>query len=90
MKEHRYDKYIEEKLNGTRLDVVLSFSVPEVSRSFVQKLIDGGAVSVDEKVCLSKKEKVKTGQIVSVIVPEQEEHEIKAEDIPLDKIYEHS
>ena len=57
MKEHRYDIYIEEKLNGTRLDVVLSFSVPEVSRSFVQKLIDGGAVSVDGKVCLSKKEK---------------------------------
>ena len=90
MKEHRYDIYIEEKLNGTRLDVVLSFSVPEVSRSFVQKLIDAGAVSVDGKVCLSKKEKVKTGQIVSVIVPEPEELEIKAEDIPLDIIYEDS
>lgn len=57
MKEHRYDIYIEEKLNGTRLDVVLSFSVPEVSRSFVQKLIDGGAVSVDGKYVFPKKKR---------------------------------
>ena len=88
MKENRYDIYIEENLNGTRLDVVLSFSVPEVSRSFVQKLIDGGSVSVDGKVCLSKKEKVKAGQTVSIVVPEPEELEIKAENIPLDIIYE--
>ena len=88
MKENRYDIYIEENLNGTRLDVVLSFSVPEVSRSFVQKLIDGGSVSVDGKVCLSKKEKVKAGQTVSIVVPEPEELEIKAENIPLDIVYE--
>lgn len=88
MKENRYDIYIEENLNGTRLDVVLSFSVPEVSRSFVQKLIDGGSVSVDGKVCLSKKEKVKAGQTVSIVVPEPEELEVKAENIPLNIVYE--
>ncbi|MCI8631694.1 MAG: RluA family pseudouridine synthase, partial [Firmicutes bacterium] len=88
MKENQYDIYIEENLNGTRLDVVLSFSVPEISRSFVQKLIEGGSVTVDGRPCFLKKEKVKTGQIVSVVVPKPEEIEIKAENIPLDIVYE--
>ncbi len=88
MKENQYDIYIEENLNGTRLDVVLSFSVPEISRSFVQKLIEGGSVTVDGRPCFLKKEKVKTGQIVSVVVPKPEKIEIKAENIPLDIVYE--
>ncbi len=88
MAENQYDILIDEKLNGTRLDVVLSFSVPESSRSFVQKLIESGMVTIDGKTCSTKKEKVKEGQRVSVLVPKPEEIEIKAEAIPLDILYE--
>ena len=88
MTQNRYDILIEEAMNGARLDVVLSFSVPEVSRSFIQKLIENGAVLLDGAVCLSKKEKVKAGQTVAITVPEPELLKVEAEDIPLDILYE--
>lgn len=70
------------------MDLVLSSALPETSRSFLQKLITGGAVSIDGSVCKSKKQKVEAGQEITIAVPEPEVLEVEAEDIPLEIVYE--
>jgi len=79
---------IEEEMNGSRIDMVLSFALPKTSRNFIQKRIDAGDVIVDGNCCNSKKYKVKTGEMVKIIIPEPIALDIKAEDIPLTIVYE--
>lgn len=88
MSETIYKVNIEEEHQGTRIDLVLSLALPETSRSFLQKLITNGAVSIDGQVCKSKKLKVGAGQEVTIVVPEPEELNIEAENIPLEIVYE--
>ncbi len=83
-----YTITIDEEKQGTRLDVVLSFCISDISRSFVQKLIEDGSVAIDGKVTTSKKEKVKAGQCISITIPEPEILEVTPQDIPLDIVYE--
>ena len=83
-----YKVNIEEQHQGTRIDLVLSMALPETSRSFLQKLISNGAVSIDGEVCKSKKLKVEAGQEVTITVPEPEQLNVEAEDIPLEIVYE--
>ena len=87
-KETIYKVKIEEEQQGTRIDLVLSLALPETSRSFLQKLIASGAVTIDGTVCQSKKYKVEEGQEVVVSLPEPQELSVAAEDIPLDIVYE--
>ena len=88
MSETIYKVNVEEEHHGTRIDVVLSAALPETSRSFLQKLITNGAVSIDGDVCKSKKLKVEAGQEITIVVPEPEELNIEAENIPLEIVYE--
>lgn len=83
-----YQFIIEEDEKGTRLDLVLSLHLTETSRSFIQKLIEGGAVRVNDKICLSKKEKVAALDKIEINIPEPEELAIEKENIPLDIVYE--
>lgn len=73
---------------GERIDTFLSTNYTEKSRNFFQKLIDDGKVSVNEKRCISKKYKVKYGDIIRFEIPEIEDISIEAEDIPIDIVYE--
>jgi len=79
---------INEEMNGTRLDLVLSAALEEFSRSFIQKLLEGGSVSVNGKVCKEKKYKAHTGDCVEMEIPQPEKLEVEAENIPLDIVYE--
>lgn len=79
---------IEEEFDGTRVDLVLSLLMPELSRSYIQKLLEDGLAERNEKTIISKKEKVFTGDKISLIVPQPIELEIKGQNIPLDIIYE--
>lgn len=83
-----YKVNIDQEQQGTRIDLVLSSALPETSRSFLQKLITGGAVSIDGSICKSKKQKVEAGQEITIVVPEPEILEVEAEDIPLEIVYE--
>ncbi len=87
-KAEKYQIIVDSERKGTRLDLVLSFFVPEVSRSFIQKLIEEGHVIVDGKVCTSKKEKLEEGQSLEIEIPEPETLEVLPQDIPLDIVYE--
>lgn len=87
-KETIYDIKIKDEQQGARIDQALSFALPELSRSFVQKLIQQGAVEVDGVICASKKTQVTPGQKIKVTVPEPEGLDVVPEDIPLDIVYE--
>lgn len=80
---------IEEPLAGERIDKFLSDSLPDVSRSYIQKLIKDGQVTVNQKTVKSNY-KLNAGDLLSMEEPELQEPDIEAEDIPLDILYEDS
>ncbi len=89
MKESQtYTFLTDEENKSTRLDLVLSLQLREVSRSFIQKLIEQGQVKVNGQVCTSKKYKTETGDRVEITIPEPQELKAEAENIPLDIVYE--
>lgn len=83
MAEEKINFIISEDQEGQRIDSVLSSLMEDTSRSFIQKLIEDGRVSVKKK-----NEKVKAEQIITLIMPEPKPIEAVPEDIPLDIVYE--
>ena len=69
-----------------RLDVFTAKN-SEVSRSRAAALIESGNVLVNEKAA-SKNQKLKSGDMVRIEIPEVKDCEIEPEDIPLDIVYE--
>lgn len=72
---------------GSRLDKFLSVIYPDLSRSYFQKLIKSEQVMVSGAVPKSSYA-IKEGDLVEVKVPPAVQVDIKAEDIPLDILYE--
>lgn len=72
---------------GERLDKSLAAMFPDYSRSFLQKLIEDGKVTVNGKPA-NKKTLLNDGDGVEVTVPEPKTLETKPEDIPLEIVYE--
>ncbi len=72
---------------GARLDIFIVQKLPELSRSFIQKLIEDGHITLNGKPARSGL-KLKAGDEVAIIIPPPEPSELLAEDIPLDIIYE--
>lgn len=80
------NKYIFDVTeNGIRLDKYIK--IEDIPRSQIQRLIDDGNVTVNGKSAKGSL-KLKTGDVVEVNIPEPKELTIKAEDIPLDIVYE--
>ena len=75
--------------NGIRIDKYLSGMDTDLSRSHIQKLIEDNMVLVDEK-CVKANYKVKTGQAVTLFLPEPKEAPIEPECLPIDIVYEDS
>ncbi len=78
---------VNEEHHGIRIDKYLSTIQDDLTRSYIQKLIEDGRIILDEKPVKSNF-KVKTGQIVQIILPEPIQAEIVPEDLPIDIIYE--
>ena len=76
-----------EEFVGERIDKFLSCRLEEVSRSYIQKLIKEGPVSVNGKP-VKANYKLGAGDEISVEIPEAKEPDILPEDIPLDILYE--
>lgn len=80
---------VEAEAEGERLDRWLAAALaPEVSRSRVQALIRGGAVTVEGATVTEPKRKVSSGEHFRVTLPEPEPPEPAGESIPLDILYE--
>ncbi len=89
MEQHdRYTFLIDKENESTRIDSVLSLLLPETSRSFIQKLIEGGALSLNGNVMTSKKYKVCAGDRVKILIPPPEKLSVEPENIPLEIVYE--
>ena len=73
---------------ATRLDKLLADAMPDISRSRLKALIKEGNISLNGKAVTSPSAKVKAGEIYSIAIPEAEDAEPQAEDIPLDVIFE--
>ncbi len=73
---------------GSRLDAFISYNTDELSRSYAVRLIEKGLVSVNGSPVTSKKRAIAEGDIVTIEMPEPEPLEIKAENIPLEIVYE--
>ena len=76
---------VEEE--GIRIDRYLAKQKPELSRSMIQKLIEDHAVLVNQKPVRTSYQIRKQDQI-TIQIPEVKESNMKAQDIPIDIIYE--
>lgn len=73
---------------GVRLDMALSLALEDTSRSYLQKLIAAGRVTVDGVVCTSKKEPVREGQTLLVHLPPLQDLASGPEEMDLSICYE--
>jgi 23S rRNA pseudouridine1911/1915/1917 synthase len=78
---------VEAGPGGVRLDVLLAARLPGLSRSAAARLIAGGRVTSGGK-SVGKSHIAARGEIFTVTIPETEETGIKAQDIPLDIVFE--
>lgn len=72
---------------GKRLDVYLASQLSDLSRNFVQQLIDDGNVLIDG-AARKRTYKVQQGQTVDVRIPDPTPHDIQPQDIPLTIVFE--
>ena len=72
---------------GERLDAFLARSVPDLSRSAAQKLIEDGLVARNGRPG-KKNDKLNSGDAVSYEIPEPKAVDIAPREIPLDIVYE--
>ena len=79
---------IDAEHAGQRADRVLSQLYEDVSRSYVQKLIENGCMSVNGSVCTSKKQLLAEGCLVELALPDPAPCSAQPEDILLDIVYE--
>lgn len=72
---------------GTRIDRLLAECFPELTRSYIQKMIREDAVLVNEKPARASY-KASEGDAIQLTLPEPEPLAIEPENIPLDILYE--
>ncbi len=72
---------------GQRIDRLLSEKLPDFTRSAITKLISEGNVKIDGRL-VAKNYKCREADEISLFVPDAKPLEIKAENIPLDIVYE--
>ena len=74
---------------GVRIDKYLAEQLPDITRSYLQKLLKDGSVQMNGKP-VKTSTKTAAGAVIELTIPEPEEPEILPEDIPLDILYEDS
>jgi len=76
-------------MHGQRLDKALVDAVPEFSRSYLQQLVEAGAVRINDLTIVKAAQRVKAGDLLSVeLRATPQSQAFKAEAIPLAVVYE--
>ena len=73
---------------GKRLDVFLNEQLEEFTRSRIKKLIEDGNVFVDNAPVKKAGAEIKTGDEVSIVIPDVAEYTAQPENIPIDIVYQ--
>lgn len=81
-------KLIFDGDESCRLDAFVAQNT-DISRSRAVKLAEEGKISVNGKNA-DKKQKLKNGDVVEIIIPDVVPYKVKAEDIPIEIVYEDS
>lgn len=76
-----------EQDENKRLDIFLTDTIPDMSRSRIQKLIQDQKILVNEKN-INKNFKLKKDDLITIFLEKNKELDIKPENIPLNIIYE--
>ena len=79
---------VTEDMEEERIDKLLSSLMDSFSRSYIQKLLTGGNLLINDKTIGKASYKVKAEDEVKLFVPPAEQLNIEPEDIPLDVLYE--
>ena len=79
---------VNEEENGKRLDVYIASKDEETTRSSAQRQIEQGSVVVNDKVITKVSYKVTEGDDIKIEEQEPVEIELKAQNIPIDVVYE--
>ncbi|MEA4934290.1 MAG: RluA family pseudouridine synthase [Lawsonibacter sp.] len=72
---------------GERIDAFLARSVPNLTRSAAQRLLEEGAVTLAGKP-VKKNDKTILGEVLTLTMPEAKPVDVEPQDIPLDVVYE--
>ena len=86
-KEQRYYYTVEKEQEGMRLDQFLAAELTEHSRSYIQKLIKNGRVSLNERPG-KPAARIQTEDRILLTVPPLKELAVLPEEMPLDILYE--
>ena len=73
--------------DGERADAFLARSVPELTRSAAQRLLERGAVLLDGRA-VKQNDRLSPGAELSLTLPDPEPVDVRPQDIPLDVVYE--
>ena len=84
---NNYSFTVTQDFSGLRIDKFLCTQIEDITRSALAGHIENGNVTVNEK-SVSKNYKLKNGDVINVTMPQPVEYNAKAENIPLDIIYE--
>ena len=79
---------VKSEESDLRLDQYLAKVKPDLTRAFIQKLVKGGSVFVNNKKTLKSAHRLKEGDELIILMPSIKEIGIEAENIPLDVVYE--
>ncbi len=82
-----YNFKVTDECQGQRLDKWLAEQEISLTRSAIQKLISDGEIKVDGKF-VSKNYVLKKDDNISVNIPEPKELDVKAQDLPLEIVYQ--
>ncbi len=80
--------FIDEVYSGKRLDVVLSDKIPDLTRSYLKKIIETDNVFINNKISNSPAKKLKLGDYVVVNLRINKQNNIKPTNIKLNVIFE--
>ncbi len=83
-----YTSPVGEKDAGIRIDKFIAEEIAAFSRSQAQKLIESGCVFADDEIIADKNFKTRIGDVYQITLPEPQQAEPAAENIPLDILYE--
>jgi 23S rRNA pseudouridine1911/1915/1917 synthase len=79
---------VEAQGAGQRLDRFCTDNFPDLSRERIKKLIESGDIAVNEGIKVKPSTKIEEGWQITCIIPEAEDSDPIAENIPLDILYE--
>jgi len=83
----RHEFILDSEDEGKRLDVFLAENLEDYSRSYLQKLIKENRASVNKEFGKNRSI-LKEGDEITIEIPQPKPLEIKAENIPIEIIYE--